>query len=72
MKEYCHDMRHGKDHARPGMVFGVLILWLCCLFLTATPTAADNQKHYEVPVGVSPQQGSENAPVTIIEFIDYQ
>jgi hypothetical protein len=32
---------------------------------------ADVQR-VEVPVGDSPAQGPENAPVTIIEFLDYQ
>jgi len=32
--------------------------------------ASDNL--YDVPLGDSPSLGSEKAPVTIIEFIDYQ
>ncbi|HLE41607.1 MAG TPA: hypothetical protein VI956_08880 [Nitrospirota bacterium] len=30
------------------------------------------QKRYEVPIGDSPQRGPASAPVTIVEFLDYQ
>jgi len=30
------------------------------------------EQRYNIPVENSPVIGSENAPVTIIEFIDYQ
>ena len=30
------------------------------------------ENRYSIPVGDSPVRGPENAPVTIIEFIDYQ
>ena len=39
------------------------------LFLT-TASAAD--KRISVPLGDSPSMGPENAPVTIVEFIDFQ
>jgi hypothetical protein len=41
------------------------------LLLIAGPSFAAEQR-YTVPIGDSPQKGPENAPVTIIEFIDFQ
>lgn len=40
------------------------------LIIPALCFASDNR--YDVPIADSPSQGPENAPVTIIEFIDYQ
>jgi hypothetical protein len=39
------------------------------LMLTCSVSASDR---YDVPVGNCPSTGPEKAPVTIIEFIDYQ
>jgi hypothetical protein len=46
-------------------VFAVLLL------LVALPSLAA-EKRVTVPIGNSPSAGPENAPVTIIEFIDFQ
>ncbi len=35
-------------------------------------TAFAETKRYEIPVEGSPSIGPRNAPVTIVEFIDYQ
>jgi hypothetical protein len=43
----------------------VVVTLLICL-----PAAADQR--YTVPLENSPSRGPENAPVTIIEFIDFQ
>ena len=50
-------------------IFLLAISTLLLLFLTAV-SAAD--KRITVPIGESPSMGPENAPVTIIEFVDFQ
>ena len=44
---------------------------LIVLFLAASLSFAQD-KRYEVPIGDSPGYGQTNAPVTMIEFVDYQ
>jgi len=58
-----HQIKKGK----PMKKFFVLII----LFLASSLSFAQD-KRYEVPVGDSPGYGQANAPVTMIEFIDYQ
>lgn len=41
------------------------------LLLCLTPASAAD-KRVTVPLGDSPSMGPENAPVTIVEFIDFQ
>ncbi len=43
---------------------------LLLLFLVGY--AAADEKRYSVPIGDSPVQGPADAPVTIIEFLDFQ
>jgi hypothetical protein len=46
---------------------------LLCLFIMLYAISAQAEiKRYEVPVGDSPSLGPETAPITIIEFIDFQ
>jgi hypothetical protein len=47
------------------------LIFLIVLFLAASPAGAQEKK-YDVPIGDSPQMGPANAPVTIIEFLDFQ
>ncbi len=47
-----------------------LSFFLFSLIVSVPAVAA--QKRYEVPIGDSPQRGPANAPVTIVEFLDYQ
>lgn len=42
------------------------------LFLLLASTAWAAAEKVEVPVGDSPTLGPENAPITMIEFIDFQ
>jgi hypothetical protein len=44
----------------------------CFFFLFLLTTAFAEQQRTDVPIGNSPAFGPENAPVTIIEFIDFQ
>jgi len=44
----------------------------CILVILLAASASADVKRYSVPVEDSPYLGSSNAPVTIIEFIDYQ
>ncbi len=46
-------------------------MFLVILLLLAAPVSAADQRA-TVPIGNSPSLGPENAPVTIIEFIDFQ
>ncbi len=42
------------------------------LLLFLVSIASAQEKRYDVPIGGSPQTGPSNAPVTLIEFIDFQ
>ncbi len=42
------------------------------LFLLSLSIAFAETKRYQVPIADSPQLGPVNAPVTIIEFLDFQ
>jgi hypothetical protein len=50
---------------RNGILSCILLLLLC------TITQAE-EKRFEVPIGDSPSMGPADAPVTIIEFLDFQ
>lgn len=44
---------------------------IALLLLFGAPSLAAD-KRVNVPIGGSPSMGPENAPVTIVEFIDFQ
>ncbi|MGO9612863.1 MAG: hypothetical protein ACLPX5_07505 [Dissulfurispiraceae bacterium] len=48
-----------------------VILLFCMLLLFMSQSSAE-EKRYQVPLEDSPSYGSGEAPVTMIEFIDYQ
>ncbi len=47
------------------LVFIVLLVQLACL-------ASAQEKRFTVPLGSSPALGPADAPVTIVEFVDFQ
>jgi len=47
------------------------VLLTLILLLAAAPAAAADVR-YAVPAGDSPSIGPANAPVTLVEFVDYQ
>jgi hypothetical protein len=49
-----------------------ILFALVCVSAFLFLTFADAADRHDVPLGDCPSQGPENAPVTIIEFIDYQ
>jgi protein-disulfide isomerase len=48
-----------------------LALWIVLTLIAAGPAGAAEIR-YAVPAGDSPSIGNANAPVTIVEFLDYQ
>ena len=48
-----------------------LALWMALTLLATSPAGAADVR-YDVPSGDSPSIGPANAPVTIVEFLDYQ
>ena len=46
-------------------------VWVILMMLAAVPAGAADVR-YDVPAGDSPSIGPSNAPVTIVEFLDYQ
>ena len=47
-------------------------LLICLCFLLLSSMAQAEEKRTDVPVGDSPVLGPADAPVTIVEFIDFQ
>ncbi len=45
---------------------------LTVLFLLSVATVFAEGQRFQVPIADSPQLGPANAPVTIIEFLDFQ
>jgi hypothetical protein len=50
---------------------GALATALFFFFALAAAVAAQ-EKRYDVPIGDSPSLGPADAPVTIVEFLDFQ
>jgi hypothetical protein len=47
-----------------------LLLVLACIVIASAALA--EERRFAVPIGDSPTLGPANAPVTIIEFLDFQ
>jgi len=54
---------------REGRATAILLF---CLLLFFISQSSAEEKRYQVPLEDSPSYGSGEAPVTMIEFIDYQ
>jgi len=50
----------------------ILLLTISILLLLFQTVVSAADKRATVPIGDSPSMGPENAPVTIIEFVDFQ
>ncbi len=48
------------------------VVLLVIILILLPVSAPSEEKRYAIPIGGSPSMGPENAPVTIIEFIDFQ
>ena len=48
-----------------------LVFWIALTLIAAAPAGAADVR-YAVPAEGSPSIGPANAPVTIVEFLDYQ
>jgi protein-disulfide isomerase len=51
--------------------YRIASLWIVLTLLAAVPAGAADVR-YDVPAGDSPSIGPATAPVTIVEFLDYQ
>ncbi len=62
--------KHGPEAVwrDPKVIALTVLLLLFLLFCSAVPA---QEKRYDVPIGDSPALGPKDAPVTIIEFLDF-
>ncbi|MFH0780463.1 MAG: hypothetical protein V2B20_00695 [Pseudomonadota bacterium] len=66
-------MRIKGDTPVSPFIFAMLKKLLSCVFvLFLFGTALAEETRTEVPIGDSPTMGPADAPVTLIEFIDFQ
>jgi hypothetical protein len=69
-------MEYDFRHPSQGGEFMKRFTWLVLLVALAIPAAAGAQateeKRFQIPVENSPSQGPADAPVTIVEFLDFQ
>lgn len=54
------------------LLFLFLLLASCLAALADSPAAASSKARVIVPLGDSPSRGAADAPVVMIEFIDFQ
>ena len=49
-----------------------LIVLFVFAFLFSSSTVFSAEKRFDIPLGNTPQLGPQDAPITIIEFLDFQ
>jgi hypothetical protein len=62
--EYTRETERGEQDMKK--LIGIVLVTLISL------SAFAGEKRFSVPIGDSPSTGPMNAPVTIIEFLDFQ
>ncbi|MEW6219058.1 MAG: hypothetical protein AB1634_05915 [Thermodesulfobacteriota bacterium] len=50
----------------------LFVLTVLCLLILRSAAALAAEERAQVPIGSSPSTGPANAPVTIVEFLDFQ
>jgi hypothetical protein len=60
--------RHDHEKGQPYMRKLIFIMIITLISMSASA----DEKRFSVPIGDSPSTGPANAPVTIIEFLDFQ
>jgi len=50
----------------------VVPVCIALIVAAAGAVSANEVKRFEIPIGDSPAQGPADAPVTIVEFLDFQ
>ncbi|MCX8027874.1 MAG: hypothetical protein N3A62_08505 [Thermodesulfovibrionales bacterium] len=53
-------------------MFRFKFLAVLCLIIMMTSSAFAAEKRVNIPIGDSPVIGPNNAPITMIKFVDYQ
>jgi hypothetical protein len=66
----CHTTLIEASLGKETLSMKKIFLVLVCFVITCTAFAEETR--FSVPVGDSPAIGPANAPVTIIEFLDFQ
>ncbi len=53
-------------------MFKSISLFSLLFVLISALSVLGSERRYELPMGDSPFQGPENAPITMVKFLDYQ
>ena len=63
-------LRSNNNGVFLGPLSGYLLIFFLLLFFSSHALCQDIR--YDVPIGHSPWLGPEDAPVTVVEFLDFQ
>jgi hypothetical protein len=61
-----------KERRRMMKIYGSFILCLCLAAVVLVSPVSSSEERFNVPLDNSPSLGPKDAPVTMIEFLDYQ